>query len=701
MATTENIVLGNGGNTYSFSFPYLKTEDVRVELQEFDASQPVGSQVISTDNAAVFTVDSLNPTQIIFSAIGVDTVYQTAPDGDVKVTSSNGYPVRVRIYRSTQPDSTPATFFAGSAIRAQDLNDNFDQILYIMQENENELISITTGGIGDNAISTASLQNNSVTSAKIADGTIVDADVNASAAIAGTKISPNFGAQNTVTTGNNTAAGFIPTSNTVPTNGLYLPSANNVALATNNTGVLFISSDGKVGLNESDPSSYSVFGDNLVIKGTAHEGISIISGVAGSGNILFGDTDAEGRGFIIYYHGDNSFSLGANGSTMLRVESTGTVNITGAGTAGSTQAVSFNGSAPVDSLIVDSSGDVHIGNDLIVNSINGGQLTGSRNRIINGDMRIDQRNAGAAVTIINSLTGGTYTLDRFLVNAYGGGGIDVQQVTDAPAGFNNSMKCTVSTADTNLQNVNPPSIPSNEEYFIQQMIEGYNCADLGFGTANAKTVTISFWVKASIAGSYGFALKNSGAVRSYPTSYSISAGEVNTWVQKTITIAGDTSGTWNKTDGMGIEVYFSLGAAPAAKGTANTWATAPSYSAATGSLDWISTNGATFYITGVQLEPGTVATPFEHRSYGQELALCQRYYSVLDNVSTLPVVNSIGASRGFFKFPTTMRSASPSCTFAYDLGSGATWAIGYNGGYQNGNHSSISGFSVKASAEFI
>ena len=236
MATTENLVFGDGGDTYSFSFPYLKTEDVRVELQEYDSTQPVGDQIISRSSISAFTIPAGNPTQIIFNAIGADTVYQTAPDGDVKVTSTNGYPVRIRIYRATQPDATPATFFAGSAIRAQDLNDNFDQILYIMQENENSLISIQTGGIGDNVISTsailddavdatklrdsvsddsiravttnhirdnaittaklndssvttAKLDDSSVTSAKIVDGTIVNADVNASAAIDATKLS--------------------------------------------------------------------------------------------------------------------------------------------------------------------------------------------------------------------------------------------------------------------------------------------------------------------------------------------------------------------------------------------------------------------------------------------------------------------------------------------------------------------------------
>ena len=174
MATTENFVFGDGGDTYSFSFPYLKTEDVRVELQEYDSTQPAGDQIISRSSISAFTIPAGNPTQIIFNAIGADTVYQTAPDGDVKVTSTNGYPVRIRIYRATAPDATPATFFAGSAIRAQDLNDNFDQILYIMQEKENALISIQTGGIGDNVISTSAIQDDAVDATKLRDSVSVD-----------------------------------------------------------------------------------------------------------------------------------------------------------------------------------------------------------------------------------------------------------------------------------------------------------------------------------------------------------------------------------------------------------------------------------------------------------------------------------------------------------------------------------------------
>ena len=391
MATTENIVLGDGGNTYSFSFPYLKTEDVRVELQEYDPAQPIGNQVISVDDTAAFTIDPLNPTQIIFSAIGADTVYQTAPDGDVKVTSTNGKAVRVRIYRVTPPDSTPATFFAGSAIRAQDLNDNFEQILYIMQEKENQLTNIKTEDIqegaistdllqddsvtaaklrdsasvdGDRAVTTNHIRDNAVTTAKIADGTIVDGDVNASAAIAGTKISPNFGAQNTVTTGNNTAASFIPTSSTVPTNGLYLPSANSVALSTNSTGRLFISDDGKVGIGVADPSNYNPIADDLIIAspGGGNTGIQInITDNVGFSSIYFGDSDAQGIGAIIYGHGgSDAMNFVVSGGYRAQITSTGTFNIVGAGSIGSTQAVSFNGSAPVDSMVVNSSGYVGV-----------------------------------------------------------------------------------------------------------------------------------------------------------------------------------------------------------------------------------------------------------------------------------------------------------------------------------------------------
>ena len=240
-----------------------------------------------------------------------------------------------------------------------------------------------------------------------------------------------------------------------------------------------------------------------------------------------------------------------------------------------------------------------------------------KNRIINGDMRIDQRNAGASVTV-NSNSQNFYDVDRFYGIAQSADGVfTLQQNTSVPTGqgFVNSMKVTITTADA--------SIGATQQYYIAQEVEGYNVADLQYGTANAKTVTLSFWVNCSVTGTFSGCFMNSASDRSYPFTYTISSA--NTWEQKTITIAGDTTGTWNSTNGTGISVQWSLGSGSSRSSTANTWG-AGRYHGATGATALISTNGATFYITGVQLEQNTSATPFERRLYNQELANCQRYY---------------------------------------------------------------------------
>lgn len=169
---------------------------------------------------------------------------------------------------------------------------------------------------------------------------------------------------------------------------------------------------------------------------------------------------------------------------------------------------------------------------------------------------------------------------------------------------------------------------------MTQWIEGYNIADLNFGTANAKTVTLSFWVRSSLTGSFGGALAgyNLTSFRSYPFPYTISAA--NTWEQKTITIQGDTTTfAYGTTNGYGIGVIFNLGAGATNSGTANTWQSGIFY-APTGSTSVVGTNGATFYITGVQLEVGPSATSFDYRPYGTELALCQRYYEQITGSTT-------------------------------------------------------------------
>jgi hypothetical protein len=248
----------------------------------------------------------------------------------------------------------------------------------------------------------------------------------------------------------------------------------------------------------------------------------------------------------------------------------------------------------------------------LTGSLNSINTFGFKNRIINGAMVIDQRNAGASVT---PPLNGTYTLDRWVGYSGQNSKFTVQQNAGSvtpPAGFTNYIGVTSLSAY---------SAPNTETYAIAQYIEGYNVADLGWGTANAKTVTISAWVRSSLTGTFGGALTNSAYSRSYPFTYSIPVA--NTWTQISVTIAGDTAGTWLTTNGIGVRVWFSLGGGYA--GTAGAWA-ATEYETATGATSVVGTSGATFYITGVQLEVGTNATSFDYRPYGTELALCQRYY---------------------------------------------------------------------------
>jgi len=284
-----------------------------------------------------------------------------------------------------------------------------------------------------------------------------------------------------------------------------------------------------------------------------------------------------------------------------------------------------------------------------LSSLNGGPIAGSRNRIINGDMRIDQRNAGAAVTI--NATNDIYTLDRFLAYGQASDGVyTVQQTSTSPTGFTNSLKVTVTTADS--------SVGAAQYYFLSQRIEGTNVADLAFGTASAKSVTVSFWVRSSVTGTFSGAISNGSFNRSYPFNYTISAAD--TWEQKTVTIPGDTTGTWVTTTARGMALSFDLGCGSNNVGTANAWAGSEFYGA-TGAVKLISTLNATFYITGVQLEPGTIATPFERRSYGQELALCQRYFESQSARTFIPYVTGTIDSLVYGSWAVEKR-ASPNLT---------------------------------------
>ena len=282
-------------------------------------------------------------------------------------------------------------------------------------------------------------------------------------------------------------------------------------------------------------------------------------------------------------------------------------------------------------------------------TLGAGNASSFKNRILNGNMVIDQRNAGAASTAPAAGVG--YLVDRWRYAATAVSKFTVQQNQGSvtpPTGFTNYLGFTSSAATV---------VAATDYYLFGQPIEGFNTADLGWGTAGAQTITLSFWVRSSLTGTFGGALQNNNGNRSYPFTYTISAA--NTWEQKSVTIAGDTSGTWSgATNSIGIYVWFGLGVGSTYSGTAGAWATSTVYSA-TGATSVASTNGATFYITGVQLEVGTVATSFDYRSYGTELLLCQRYFETfaLNNTSLMGATsNTVGGST-VLTFKVTKRSA--------------------------------------------
>jgi hypothetical protein len=264
-------------------------------------------------------------------------------------------------------------------------------------------------------------------------------------------------------------------------------------------------------------------------------------------------------------------------------------------------------------------------------------------------MRIDQRYAGTATpNTINN-----YVVDRWQVNQSTTGKLIAQQNAGSvtpPAGFSNYLGATSQSAY---------SVGASDYYLFQQPIEGFNVADLAWGTADAKTVTISFWARSSLTGTFGGVISNSDANRSYPFTYTITAA--NTWEKETITIPGDTSGTWFKTTGVGMFVRFGLGVGSTYNGTAGAWAGAV-YLGATGATSVVGTSGATFYITGVQLEKGSTATSFDFRAYSTELMMCQRYCivyggSVASEQICMGQASSATSNLSLLNPPVTMRVA--------------------------------------------
>ena len=276
----------------------------------------------------------------------------------------------------------------------------------------------------------------------------------------------------------------------------------------------------------------------------------------------------------------------------------------------------------------------------------------NKNRIINGNMTISQRVAATETTPGN----GDYCLDRYKAGLAQAGKWKYQQVTESPDEFTKSIVLTSTSAYT-------PT--SNDHFFLEQLIEGYNVADLGYGTSSAKSITLSFWIKSSIGtGTYGGAISNSAGDRSYVWAVSVTG---TGWQRVNVVIPGDTSGTWVKDSGIGLKVRFNLGNAGTWSATAGSWG-AGNKTGTSSNVHLVATSAATLHLTGIQVEVGGTATDFEHRSYGDELLRCQRYYEILDNVTC-----SVYAKWGngdvkapvFFK---VTKRATPTVT-----NSGGTW----------------------------
>lgn len=292
-------------------------------------------------------------------------------------------------------------------------------------------------------------------------------------------------------------------------------------------------------------------------------------------------------------------------------------------------------------------------------SLGAGNASSFKNRLINGNMAIDQRNAGASAA--NTGGGLGYFLDR-----WGGFNSDASKYTvqqnagsvTPPANFNYYLGITSSSAF---------SLGSTSQFQMGQAIEGYNMADFGWGTANAKPITLSFWVRSSLTGAFAVAFRNSGSpsYRSYLSTFTVNSA--NTWEQKTITVSGDTGGTWNSANGAGMYLTFCLGAGSTfTTSTTGSWI-AGNFINVTGVNNLVSVNGATLYITGVQIEVGTVASSFDFRPVGTELILCQRYFeevnlgAVATSYITMGAAWTSSQTEGVIRWSVAKR-ATPSCT---------------------------------------
>jgi len=374
--------------------------------------------------------------------------------------------------------------------------------------------------------------------------------------------------------------------------------------------------------------------ENDIVEIKVFRSFALVDAVKATGGTMTGELEVPtvklSSNVIKASDGGSTITLDTSDNVTLA----GNLKVKDGGTIGS--------ASDADAITISSSGAVTLSSDFVPAT-----PLSHRNMIINGAMEVSQR--GTSFTTGSGY--GDYTLDRFASAHTQTGKFTIDQVEDGPTGFKNSLKVTSSSAY---------SVGASEDFLIRHKIEGKNCIPFEQGTSNAKTVTLSFYVKSSLTGTFAVSFQNSAGNRHYIATYTISSA--NTWERKTISLTLDTSGTWLTTTGIGLTIAFSLGVGSNLDGTAGSWADGNKLSTSS-SVDLISTNGATWFLTGVQLELGSVATPFEHKSYAEELRRCERYYHVISETNTNGKYIGMGwsYSANYFTWtydiPLVMRSA--------------------------------------------
>ena len=483
--------------------------------------------------------------------------------------------------------------------------------------------------------------------------------------------------------GANYAIAVTATGSNVPAIKFTIEQNGNL-IAPGNLSLTGNSNVGNLGTAGLITATGNITGGNIITGGI----------VTATGNGTFGNVTATLH--VGNLSGTGNSNVGNLGVTGI-ITSTG--NITGGNIIGTLHVgnLSGTGNSNVGNLgvtgIITSTGNITGGNLITTGSVNSINTFGYKNRLINGSMRIDQRNSGASVSA--APTGiNVYSVDRWCAAVSQASKFTMQQNAGSvttPNGFPNYLGVTSSSAY---------SVLSTDYFLIGQMIEGYNMSDLAWGTAGAKSTTLSFLVYSSLTGTFGGSLTNSAQDRSYPFTYSI--GSANTWTTISVTIPGDTGGTWLTTSGIGIKLWLGLGVGSTYSGSATGAWQAATYLSATGATSVVGTNAATFYVTGVQFEVGSQATSFDHRSYGTELALCQRYYQFFTDLLTQGYNSTGGLIYSDFVFPVTMRT-TPSVTIGtptYFNASGLVLNTAYNFAFRTSLTITTTGYGGAYNARF-